>query len=187
MLLCDSYITFLIEAKVVNLPEVTSDKTLNVQPCVGADLCVRPFSSERNVSCGRTRRSAPTANYTFRCTTCFVNNGRPWCHSVTCPVGTHDLCVRPRQRLFRQILRRRDCNDNGRTDRASLHWVTRVIAIRLALSTTDALRLDTSRASLHWVTRLVLSVSFFVSLGLRNINLIELDRYGDTFFRGVPH
>ena len=143
-----------------------------------------------------------------------------WCHSVTCPVGTHDLCVRPCQRLFRQILRRRDCNDNGRTDRASLHWVTRVIAIRLALSTTDAqiVRPYTNRhvmwwgisvfvtfaldlkspskvialaggmyASLHWVTRLVLSVSFFVSLGLRNINLIEQDRYGDTFFRGVPH
>ena len=156
-----------------------------------------------------------------------------WCHSVTCPVGTHDLCVRPCQRLFRQILRRRDCNDNGRTDRASLHWVTRVIAIRLALSTTDAqiVRPYTNRhvmswgisvllrapvvsqryvpsrdarsvrpspskvialaggmyASLHWATRLVLSVSFFVSLGLRNNNLIEQDRYGDTFFRGVPH
>ena len=23
-----------------------------------------------------------------------------WCHSVTCPVGTHDLCARPRQRLL---------------------------------------------------------------------------------------
>ena len=42
-------------------------------------------------------------------------------------------------------------------------------------------------ASLHWATRLVLSVSFFVSLGLRNNNLIKQDSYGDTFFRGVPH
>ncbi len=39
-------------------------------------------------------------------------------------VGTHDLYVRPRQRLQRQvlhqILQRCDFNDNGRTDRASL-------------------------------------------------------------------
>ena len=32
-----------------------------------------------------------------------------------------------------------------------------------------------------------LSVSFFVSLELRNNNLIKQDRYGDTFFRGVPY
>ncbi len=33
MLLCDSYITFLIEAKVVNLPEVTSDRVLDDETC----------------------------------------------------------------------------------------------------------------------------------------------------------
>ena len=29
-------------------------------PTVGADLCVRPYSPERSLFCGRTRRSAPT-------------------------------------------------------------------------------------------------------------------------------
>ena len=150
MLLCDSYITFLVGAKVVNLHEVTSDKTLNVQPCVGADLCVRPFSSERNVSCGRTRRSAPTAGYTcHRYTTCFVNNGRTVVSQRYVP-SRDARSVRPSP--------------------------SKVIALAGGMY-----------ASLHWVTRLVLSVSFFVSLGLRNINLIEQDRYGDTFFRGVPH
>ena len=107
MLLCDSYITFLIEAKVVNLPEVTSDRVLDGVKPRSVTLC---------------RDARPE---------------RPLC----------------------QRLQHRGFNGDGRTDRASLQRVT----------------------------RLALSVSFFVSLGLRNINLIELDRYGDTFFRGVPH
>ncbi len=106
----------------------------------------RPVSGRTKVS--SRRASVPVKGYC-------IHYVRPGCHSVTCPVGTHDLCVRPRQRLFRQILQRRDCNDNGRTDRASV--LVKGYSVKFGikycnvviLTTTDALRLNTIRASLH--------------------------------------
>ena len=56
-------------------------------PTVGADLCVRPSSPERSLSCGRTRRSAPTRITLTR---------QLHSSNAVTPISVGaDLCVRP--------------------------------------------------------------------------------------------
>ncbi len=118
--------------------------------CRGRTIVTIPYRDARSV------RPSSSKGYC-------IHYVRPWCHSVTCrvryvPSRDARKCLvggRPSpskvipSRLASQILRRRDCNDNGRTGRASLLESSRFDA-------TDALSLNTSRASLQRVTRIVL-------------------------------
>ena len=87
-------------------------------PTVGADLRVRPFSPERSLFCGRTRRSAPTQ----------ATSARQFHSSNAVTSICRDArLVRP---LYQRLLHR-GFNGNGRTDglrpsRESLQRATRL-------------------------------------------------------------
>lgn len=71
MLLCDSYITFLIEAKVVNLPEVTSDRAFDdVTHCRGGPMCP-PILIEAQYDLWADTQVRPYVT-TSRCTTTYT-------------------------------------------------------------------------------------------------------------------
>ena len=97
---------------------------------VGADLCVRPSSSERSLFCGRTRRSAPTQTTSTR-------QVQPSDAVTPVSVGTHDLCVR--------------CRTSKTSFIVSTHYRT------VVLMGTDALPLDTFVRPYRVSSRLVSS------------------------------